>query len=261
MTTETVKTSVEGGLALLTIDRPAALNAISRQVLDDLETAIREVEAMAEVRVVAITGGGAKAFIAGADIAEMAAMTSSEAQAFAARGGDIGKAIERSRLPFVALVQGFAFGGGCEVALACDFIYASSGAKFGQPEVKLAVIPGFGGTQRLLRRVGLSKAKELCLVGDTIDAQEALRIGLVDKLFATPEEMKEAATALAQRVSATGPLAVAACKRVLDAGQSMTLDEGLRVEQQAFGHLFSSADQKEGMAAFLAKRAPQYKGE
>lgn len=260
MTLATVAVSVHGALGVLTINRLAQRNALSAQVLADLETGIAQLEASASVRVAAVMGAGDKAFVAGADIAEMSTMTSEQAQAFAQRGGQVGKAIERSRLPYVALVQGVALGGGCELALACDFIYATAGAKFGQPEVKLGVIPGFGGTQRLSRRVGLAKAKELCLTGDIIEAGEALRIGLVDQIVADGA-LLATAQALAARIEQTGPLAVAACKRVLDAGQSMDLDEALRLEQQAFGHLFSSADQREGMAAFLAKRPPVYKGQ
>ncbi|MBK9070361.1 MAG: enoyl-CoA hydratase/isomerase family protein [Myxococcales bacterium] len=250
---------VHGPLGVLTINRPAQRNALSAAVLAELEAGVIELEANPAVRVVALAGAGPKAFVAGADIAEMAAMNSEQAQAFSQRGSQLGKAIERSRVPYVALVHGVALGGGCELALACDFIYATPAAKFGQPEVKLGVIPGFGGTQRLLRRVGLAKAKELCLTGDVITAEEALRIGLVDALV-PDSELRTAADALAARIALNAPLAVAACKRVLDSGQSMALDEGLRVETQAFGHLFSSRDQREGMAAFLEKRVPAYTG-
>lgn len=259
MTFATITVEAVGPLGILTVNRPAQRNALSAQVLAELEEGIAQLEANPAVRLAAIAGAGPKAFIAGADIAEMASMTSEQAQSFAQRGGQVGKAIEKSRLPFVALVHGAALGGGCELAMACDFIYATAAAKFGQPEVKLGVIPGFGGTQRLLRRVGIAKAKELCFTGDIIDADEALRIGLIDALV-PDAELRQVADALAARIAQTAPLAVAACKRVLDEGQSMTLDEGLRLEQQAFGHLFSSRDQREGMTAFLEKRPPAYSG-
>jgi len=183
------------------------------------------------------------------------------AQGFAEAGGRLGAAIERSAKPWVAQVNGFALGGGCELALACDFIYAADTAKFGQPEVKLGVIPGFGGTQRLARRVGVAKAKELCMTGDTIDAAEALRIGLAD-LVVPRAELRGKVTALAQRIADNGPLAVASVKRLVHDGQSATLDHALALEQQAFGLLFSTADQREGMAAFLAKprRKAQFTG-
>ncbi len=164
----------------------------------------------------------------------------------------IGRLIERSRMPWIAAVNGFALGGGCELALCCDFIYASSNAKFGQPEVKLGVIPGFGGTQRLARRVGIGKAKELVLTGDQIGADEALRIGLCDAVFPL-EGLLDAARGAATRIAANGPLAVAEGKRVIQQGWSMPLDEALELESDAFAGLFATADQREGMAAFLAK--------
>jgi enoyl-CoA hydratase len=167
--------------------------------------------------------------------------------------------IEKSAKIWVAAVNGFALGGGCELALACDFIYASDKAKFGQPEVKLGVIPGFGGTQRLARRVGVAKAKELCVTGDIIDAGEALRIGLADAVVPA-EELMAKVTALAVRIAANGPLAVAAAKRVIHQGQSMSLEAALALEQRSFGELFATADQREGMAAFLGKRPAQFTG-
>jgi enoyl-CoA hydratase len=156
-------------------------------------------------------------------------------------------------------VNGFAFGGGCELAMACDFIYAADTAKFGQPEVKLGVIPGFGGTQRLARRVGVAKAKELCMTGDAIDAQEALRIGLADKVV-PGAELIDTVKALAKRIAANGPLAVAECKRLIHHGQSMPLEASIALEQRSFGMMFATADQREGMAAFLGKRPAQFKG-
>jgi enoyl-CoA hydratase len=261
-TFDTLKISVEGPLAFVAIDRPAQLNALSSQVIAELIGACAALEESLDVRVVALTGAGDKAFVAGADIAEMQALSPVQAQAFAEMGGAVGAAIEGSEKAWVAMVNGFALGGGCELALACDFIYAADTAKLGQPEVKLGVIPGFGGTQRLARRVGVAKAKELCMTGDTIDAAEALRIGLVDAVVPAAE-LRAKVTALATRIAANGPLAVAEAKRVIHLGQSTTLDHALAVEQRSFGLLFSTADQREGMAAFLAKprRAAQFKGE
>ncbi|HUJ58646.1 MAG TPA: enoyl-CoA hydratase-related protein [Kofleriaceae bacterium] len=259
---DTIKIAVDGPLATVTISREAQLNALSSKVVTELTDAAAALEVSTDIRVVAVTGAGDKAFVAGADIAEMADLTPLQAQAFAEMGGALGAAIEGSEKPWVAQVNGFALGGGCEIALACDFIYASETAKFGQPEVKLGVIPGFGGTQRLARRVGVAKAKELCMTGDTINAAEALRIGLCDAVFPASElagKVKE----LTARIAANGPLAVAEVKRLIHAGQSTTLDHALALEQRSFGLLFATADQREGMAAFLAKprRPAAFKGQ
>jgi enoyl-CoA hydratase len=215
---ETIKVSVDGAIATVTISREAQLNALSSKVLTELTHVAGELEVSSDVRVVILTGAG-KAFVAGADISEMAEMTPVQARAFAEMGGALGEAIETSEKPWIAAVNGFALGGGCELALACDFIHASDKTKLGQPEVKLGVIPGFGGTQRLARRVGVAKCKELCMTGD----------GEV--------------------------------KRLVHEGQSTTLEHALKLEQRSFGLLFATADQREGMAAFLAKRTPQFKGQ
>jgi enoyl-CoA hydratase len=251
----------EGPLAIVTINREASLNALSSEVMAELTHVAGAIERNDEIRVVAVTGAGAKAFVAGADISEMVELSPNKAQSFAETGGKLGTAIETSSKPWIAAVNGFALGGGCELALACDFIYAADNAKFGQPEVKLGVIPGFGGTQRLARRVGVAKAKELCMTGDVIDATEALRIGLADAVVPAAELMAKV-TAVAGRIAANGPLAVAACKRLIHTGQSNTLEGALAAEQVAFGELFATADQREGMSAFLAKpkRAAQFKG-
>ena len=253
----TIAVAVEAHLATVTITREKALNALSSEVITELTQAAKTLEGNPEVRVVVVTGAGAKAFVAGADISEMQNLAPPPAQAFAENGGKLGEAIEGSAKVWIAAVNGFALGGGCELALACDFIYASEKASFGQPEVKLGVIPGFGGTQRLARRVGVAKAKELCFSGDIIPAAEALRIGLVDDVSADPMEK---AKAIAGRIAKNGPLAVAACKRVIHQGQSMSLEASLALEQRAFGELFASGDQKEGMAAFLGKRAAAFTG-
>jgi enoyl-CoA hydratase len=255
----TIKVEIAGHLATLTISREKALNALSNEVIAELTHAAKALDETADVRVVVLTGAG-KAFVAGADISEMQELPPAKAQAFAEQGGKLGETIESSAKIWIAAVNGFALGGGCELALACDFIYASEKAKFGQPEVKLGVIPGFGGTQRLARRVGVAKTKELCVTGDIIDAGEALRIGLADAVYAAEMLMVKVAE-LAGRIAANGPLAVAAAKRVIHQGQSMTLEESLALEQRAFGELYATADQREGMAAFLGKRAARFKGQ
>jgi enoyl-CoA hydratase len=261
-TFETLKLAQDGSLAILTISREAQRNALSSRVIAELTQAAAALEEADDVRVVALTGAGDKAFVAGADISEMTDMTPMQAQAFAELGGVLGIAIESSAKPWIAAVNGFAFGGGCELALACDFIYASDNAQLGQPEVKLGLIPGFGGTQRLARRVGVAKAKELCMTGDAVPAAEALRIGLVDAVFPAAELMTKV-KAVAARIAANGPLAVAEVKRLIHLGQSTTLDAAIALEQRSFGLIFASADHKEGMAAFLAKprRDAKFKGQ
>ncbi|HRC54602.1 MAG: enoyl-CoA hydratase/isomerase family protein [Myxococcales bacterium] len=258
---ETLLVTTEGAIATVTINREAARNALSSKVLAELAACAAELEVSPEIRVVVVTGAGDKAFVAGADIAEMAELSSPAAAAFAEMGGSVGEAIEHSTRPWIAMVQGFALGGGCELAMACDFIYASERAKFGQPEVTLGVIPGFGGTQRLARRVGVAKAKELCMTGDIIDAAEALRLGLCDAVV-PHDELRAKVMAVAGRIAKNAPLAVAEVKRLVHRGQSATLEHALALEQAAFGLLFSTADQREGMAAFLSKprREPAFKG-
>ncbi|MBS1117839.1 MAG: Enoyl-CoA hydratase/isomerase [Deltaproteobacteria bacterium] len=258
---ETLKIAVDGPIAMVTISR-APVNALSSQVIAELTQVAVEIEVSLDIRVVILTGAGDKAFVAGADIAEMQQLQPIQAQAFAEMGGALGTAIETSEKPWIAAVNGFAFGGGCELALACDFIHASEQAQFGQPEVKLGVIPGFGGTQRLPRRVGIAKAKELCMTGDTINAAEALRIGLADAVWPHAELLIKVRE-LANRIVANGPLAVAEVKRLIHQGQSTTLEHAIALEQRSFGLLFSTADQREGMAAFLSKprRPAAFKGQ
>ncbi len=254
-----VKIEIDGAIALVTIDRPKALNALNSQLLSELDLLLTE-QAGAGLSALVLTGAGDRAFAAGADIAEMQAMPPREARAFAETGAALGSALEMSTRPWIAAVHGFALGGGCELALACDFIYASKAAKFGQPEVKLGVIPGFGGTQRLARRVGIGKARELVYTGDTINAEEALRIGLVDRVV-EQAELLPAARATAAKIAANGPIAIAEAKRVILEGADLPLEAACALEQRAFGELFSTADQREGMAAFLAKRPAAFKGE
>jgi enoyl-CoA hydratase len=259
-------------VATITINRPKALNALNSHTVNELLEASHDLEIDPDVRAIILTGAGEKAFVAGADIAEMAEMRPREARHFAELGHGLADAIEGSDKVWIAAVNGFALGGGCELALACDFIYALRGAKFGQPEVTLGVIPGFGGTQRLLRRVGIAKAKELIFTGGTIDADEALRIRLVDLVVdrAPPSEgeptgdaarmLLHRALETAVKVARVAPLAVAEAKRVIHAGQSLPLHDACSLEAHTFASLFDTADQKEGMAAFREKRKPKFEG-
>ena len=256
---ETVRVTVEGPLAIVTIAREAQRNALSSKVIAELTQVAGELELSDDVRVVAVTGAGDKAFVAGADIAEMAELTPLQAQAFAEMGGNLGQAIEGSRLPWIAAVNGFALGGGCELALCCDFIYAADTARLGQPEVKLGVIPGFGGTQRLLRRVGVAKARELVYTGSTIDAETAAGIGLVNEVV-PHDELLPRARAVAEQIAQMGPIAVREAKRAILEGEMRSLHDANAIEIDAFARCFTSADQKEGMDAFLAKRAPAFTG-
>jgi enoyl-CoA hydratase len=256
--TSLVEVTHDGDVSTLTINRPDKLNALSRELLSELSAAIKSLAGESDIRAAVITGAG-KAFVAGADIASMKSMTEEEGRAFGALGQEVFTAIERLRFPVIAAVNGFALGGGCELALACDFIYASSKAKFGQPEVNLGIIPGFGGTQRLPRRVGLSVARELIYTGRMMDAEEALRIGLVNAVF-EPDALLSAATRTAAEIAAKGPLAVAAAKRLIREGVDLPLPDAIRLEREAFGEAFATEDQREGMEAFLQKRAPTFVG-
>ncbi len=249
----------DGPIATITINRPDKLNALDASVLSGLHDAIGQLRAWEDVRCAILTGAGQKAFVAGADIASMQSMSMDGARAFAQRGHEVGAALESLPIPVIAAVQGFALGGGCELALACDFIHASEKARFGQPEVKLGVIPGFGGTQRLARRVGIARARELVYSGQMIPAAEALRIGLVNAVH-PPDALMENVRALAKTIATMGPFAVAEAKRVLREGEEMPLPEANAVEVEGFARCFSTEDQKEGMAAFLGKRAADFKG-
>jgi enoyl-CoA hydratase len=248
----------EGAVSLLTIDRPDRLNALDREVLEEVRGALEETAGHGGTRCLVITGAG-KAFIAGADIAAMKDMGSEAAREFSALGHRTFDLIEALPCPVIAAVNGFALGGGCELALACDFIYASEKAKLGQPEVKLGVIPGFGGTQRLARRVGVAMARELIYSGAMIDAAEALRIGLVNAVH-PPEELMGAVRKLAATIASMGPVAVTAAKRVILEGEGVPLADANHREAEAFARCFETEDQKEGMAAFLDKRPPAFEG-
>ncbi len=256
---ELVRLERRDAVALLTLNRPDVLNALNRAVLEALLEHVASLAGDAGVRAVVLTGEG-RAFAAGADIAEMRGMTALEGEAFSRLGHKVMDALEALPAPSIAAVNGFALGGGCELACACDFIYAGPKARFGQPEVKLGAIPGFGGTTRLARRVGIAWAKELVLGGEPVDAETALRIGLANRVFESPEAVLEAALATAGGIAARGPVAVAQAKRVLHEGQDADLRVAHSLEQAAFGLVFASRDREEGMDAFLAKRDPEFEG-
>ena len=260
MTDCVVKYETHGAAAIITIDRPKALNALNPTVLEQLADALRRASDDGEVRGVIITGSGDKAFVAGADIAAMSNMTPEEGLQFAGFGLSVLGLIEELPKPVIAAVNGFALGGGTELALACDMIYASPQAKMGQPEVKLGIIPGFGGTQRLARLVGRNRAKELVLTGDIIDAETAAGYGLVQKIVPA-EELLDYCKGIIARIGGDGPLAVARSKAAVNEGVDLPLAEGLEVEKRAFGGLFGTHGQREGMSAFLEKRVPEFKNE
>jgi enoyl-CoA hydratase len=246
-------------IALLTLNRPDKLNALNAELLGELARHVADLASDASVRCAILTGAGDKAFAAGADIAAMSEMTPAQAKAFADLGHRLGYALEAAPFPVIAAVGGFALGGGCELALACDFIYASDKAKLGQPEVNLGVIPGFGGTQRLARRVGDARARELCMTGDPVGADEALRIGLVNAVV-PPAELLPRVREVAKKIASKGPLAVGAVKRVVARGADVPLPTANELEATAFAALFGTSDQREGMRAFLEKRAARFEG-
>lgn len=256
---DVVRIDREGAIATITIDRPEKLNALDASVLAGLLDAAKELARAEGVRAAILTGAGEKAFVAGADIAAMKDMSPDEARAFARQGHALGEALEALPFPVIAAVNGFALGGGCELALACDFIHASEKARFGQPEVKLGVIPGFGGTQRLARRVGIARARELVYFGATLTAEQALAIGLVNAVHPAAELMPKVRE-LAEGIARMGPFAVAEAKRVLREGEERPLAEANAIEVDGFARCFGTDDQKEGMKAFLEKRAPEFKG-
>ena len=248
----------EGGVAVITFNRPKALNALSPAVMEDLNGALDQIEENEDVRVVVLTGAG-KAFVAGADIKVMSDYSPLQAKAFGLKGQRVVDRLARIPQPVIACVNGFCLGGGCEVAMACDFIYASEKAKFGQPEINLGIIPGFGGTQRLSRRVGLGWAKELCLTGVMLSAAEAKEIGLANRVFPADELMDktmETATLMASK----GRVSLREAKHSIEYGYDMELAKGLQWEVDRFAVCFTSEDQKEGMFAFLEKRPAKFKG-
>lgn len=250
--------AVDNRIATLTVNRPDKLNALNDATIAELGQAIDEVRTRDDIAGLIVTGAG-RAFIAGADISELSSQTPTIAKARARAGQDVFRRFETSPKPVIAAVNGFALGGGCELALACHIRIASEKAKFGQPEVKLGTCPGYGGTQRLSRLVGKGRAIQLITTAEMIDAQEAWRIGIVNKVVA-PDDLMTATLEMMNTILANGPLAVALCIEAVDRGLEMSLEEGLVLEANHFGLLAASEDMTEGMKAFLEKRAPAFKG-
>jgi len=251
--------SVENEIGILTINRPKVLNALNMETLREIQSGVQEIRENVTLRVLIITGAGEKAFVAGADIQEMSGMSSIEALDFSKLGHFTLKMIQDLDRPVIAAVNGFALGGGTEIALACDFIYASENARLGLPEATLGVFPGFGGTQRLPRLIGKGKAKEMIYTGKMVTAQEAFQMGIVNRVFA-PASLMEETKKVAAQIAGNGPVGVKLAKMVVDSGFNMDLSEACSLESFAFGLSFSTQDQKEGMKAFLEKRKPNYRG-
>ncbi len=246
-------------VAVVTIDRPKALNALNPDTLAELADHAAALAADREVRAVVITGSGDKAFVAGADIAAMENMSATEARRFARLGQATFRALEELPQPVIAAVNGFALGGGLELALACDMIFASTAARFGQPEINLGILPGFGGTQRLPRRIGIARARQMIYSGDMIDAAEAERIGLVNQL-AEPADLLAQSREFASKLATKAPIALAHAKAAINAGSDLDLENACRYESEVFGLTFATEDRRAGMRAFLEKRKAEFSG-
>ena len=243
---------VEGAVGVITINRPKALSALNSAVLDDLEAVLDAVDLEA-VRALVLTGAGEKSFVAGADIGEMSTLTKAEGEAFGKKGNDVFRKIETFPIPVIAAVNGFALGGGNEIAMSCDIRLCSDNALFGQPEVGLGITPGFGGTQRLARLVSPGMAKQIIFSNSNIKADEAYRIGLVNAVY-PQEELLPAAKKMAARIAKQAPIAVRACKKAINDGLQVDMDQALVIEEKLFGSCFETYDQQEGMANFLRKK-------
>lgn len=254
---EFINYEVDGAVAVLTINRPKALNALNSAVLDELNETIDSID-LNEVRALIITGAGEKSFVAGADIGEMSTLTKAEGEAFGKKGNDVFRKIETLPIPVIAAVNGFALGGGCEISLACDIRICSENAVFGQPEVGLGITPGFGGTQRLARTVGVGMAKQLIYTARNIKAPEALRIGLVNAVYPI-EELMGAAKKMASIIASNAPIAVRNCKKAINDGLQMDIDSGIEIEEKLFGDCFETEDQRYGMAFFLDRNKDKVK--
>ncbi len=249
---EFITYQAEGQVGIITVNRPKALNALNSMVLEELEKTFAEVD-LNTVRAIIITGAGEKSFVAGADISEMCSLTKEEAEAFGKKGNDVFRTIETFPVPVIAAVNGYALGGGCELSMSCDIRICSDNAVFGQPEVGLGITPGFGGTQRLARIVGVGKAKEMIYGARNIKAEEAYRIGLVNQVYPL-EELMPAAKKLAAIIAGNAPIAVRSCKKAINEGLQVDMDQAIAIEEKLFGGCFETEDQREGMTAFLEKR-------
>ncbi len=260
-TYETLNVETQGKVVTITVNRPKALNALSIQVLTELKELLTELNTSDfNYTGVILTGEGERAFIAGADIKAMEDMDSTSADNFCKLGQDVSLLFEKLPIPVIACVNGFALGGGCEMAMSCDFIYATENSIFGQPEVNLGLIPGFGGTQRLVRFVGAPRAKELIYSGRNVKSDEAVKIGLIQRLFSSKDEMMTAARETLALIGTKSPLIVSKCKEVICAGEYESIESGLDLERTAFSWCFGTEDMKEGVRAFIEKRAPDFKG-
>ena len=255
----TLLTDTVNGILTVTINRPDKLNAINKTVMDELKSVTEEIYRNKEIKSAIFTGAGPKAFVAGADISEFSGLNPEQGSALAKKGQDIFRQIEDCPKPILAAVNGFALGGGCELAMACHFRVASSNAKFGQPEVNLGLVPGYGGTQRLTKLVGKGRAIELLISGNMIDAETAFRYGLVNHVV-SPEELLPKTISILETINAKAPLAVAACIRLAHIAEISGDQSGFDAEVKAFGECCSSEDMKEGAAAFLEKRKPGFRG-
>ena len=260
MTYSSLELICTDGIATLTFNRPKALNALNSALLGELTDALDSIKKDEGIRVLILTGAGEKAFIAGADITEIATLTPLGAKKFAQFGQDIISKLQGLAIPVIAAVNGYALGGGCEMALACDFIYASEKALFGLPEITLGIIPGFGGTQRLPRLIGANLAKEMIFTGKHLTAAEAKAIGLVNKIFA-PEELRAAVAEVAKLIATKGKASLSAAKQAVGQGLNTDLATGLGIERDAFALCLANPDAQEGTSAFLEKRKPVFKGE
>ena len=249
---ENVLLEKQGHVSIITINREKALNALNSAVLDELDKTLDSVD-LDQVRCLILTGAGQKSFVAGADIAEMSTLTKAEGEAFGKKGNDVFRKLETFPIPVIAAVNGFALGGGCEISMSCDIRICSENAVFGQPEVGLGITPGFGGTQRLARLVGMGRAKEMIFTCDNIDAAEAYRIGLVNKVVAK-EELMETAKAMAAKIISKGSYAVSVAKAAINNGYDMDIKNAVEMEANLFGVVNDTHDKKEGMGAFLEKR-------
>lgn len=247
-----VELQQQGNVAVVTINRPEVLNALNSQVIHELDAVLTQIKANEDMHVVVITGAG-RSFVAGADIAEMSEYSAYDAKAFSISGNNVFMRLTRFNRPVIAAVNGFALGGGCELAMACDIRIASEKAKFGMPEVGLGIMPGFGGTQRLARLVSPGMAKQLIYTARNIKADEALRIGLVNAVYPAAE-LLAAAEKMADTIAKNAPIAVRACKKAINEGLDVDMDEAIVIEEKLFGSCFETEDQKEGMGAFLEKR-------
>jgi enoyl-CoA hydratase len=260
MTYENIIFEIEKNIATITINRPKSLNALNTDVLKEMYNALEEVEAHPEIRVLILTGSGEKAFVAGADITELAELKTLEAKFFVANGHKTMSKLQEIPIPVIAAVNGFALGGGLELALSCDFIYASDNAKFGLPEITLGLIPGFGGTQRLARIIGKNQAKELIFTGKMLSAEEAGQMGFVNKVFSL-EELMDQTLKTARAIASKGSVSLNMAKQTINQGLDVDLATGCKMEIDAFAICIASEDAKEGTHAFLEKRKPEFTGE